>query len=335
SESSDEFEGKSPNRHNTFDITVEPVDEDVYEYLMEGHLPEGKVRDQDEQEVRDELVEQGMPKEEAENVDYIENGNVFLDMSRGVQYLNEVKELIHDAFSEIVEEGPLAAEPSIRLKVKIHDASLHEDAVHRGPAQVMPAIKDAITRGMLDGDAKLFEPKQIIRIDTPADQMGEAMNEVSNRRGDILDMDEEEDSAIIRAKVPVAEMFGFEADLKSATKGKGFYSLVDQVFEPLPGNLQQETMVEIRDEDRRPPLAVTMRRRLNGLLAAGIAGGILLLSIVPLTGSAGSGTSQLFIPGHVLAYFLLAGALLLYFAGTGSVPARTTSSQDAVIHDTP
>ncbi|MFB6167129.1 MAG: elongation factor EF-2, partial [Candidatus Nanohaloarchaea archaeon] len=247
SEASEEFEGRSPNRHNEFYLTVEPVEDDVYEYLMEGELPEGKVRDQDEQMVRDELAERGMDKEEAENVDYIAGGNLFLDMSRGVQYLNEVKELVHEAFQEIVDEGPLADEPSIRLKVKIHDASLHEDAVHRGPAQVIPAVKDAITRGMIDADAKLFEPKQVIRIDTPAGEMGGAMNEVSNRRGEILDMDEEEDSAVIKAKVPVAEMFGFEADLKSATKGKGFYSLVDQVFEPLPRNLQEETILEIRE----------------------------------------------------------------------------------------
>ncbi len=246
-EASDEFEGKSPNRHNKFYLTVEPLQEDVYEHLMEGELPEGRVRDQDEQEVRDALVEWGMDKDEAENADHIYKGNIFLDMSRGVQYLNEVRELVHDAFKEIVDEGPLADEPCIRLKVKIHDASLHEDAVHRGPAQVMPAVKESIVKGMLDGNATLYEPKQIIRIDTPADEMGGAMNEVSNRRGDILEMDEEEDSAIIKAKVPVAEMFGFEADLKSATAGKGFYSLIDQVFEPLPQNLQDETILDIRE----------------------------------------------------------------------------------------
>ncbi|MCJ7478756.1 MAG: elongation factor EF-2 [Candidatus Nanohaloarchaeota archaeon QJJ-7] len=246
-EASDEFEGKSPNRHNKFYLSVETLEEEVYENLMEGELPEGKVRTQDEQEVRDTLTEWGMDKEEAENADHIYKGNVFLDMSRGVQYLNEVKELVHDAFKELVDEGPLADEPSIRLKVKIHDASLHEDAVHRGPAQVMPAVKEAIVKGMLDGNARLYEPKQIIRIDTPSDEMGGAMTEVSNRRGDVLEMDDEEDSAVIKAKVPVAEMFGFEADLKSATQGKGFYSLIDQVFEPLPQNLQEETILEIRE----------------------------------------------------------------------------------------
>ncbi|MDY6761911.1 MAG: elongation factor EF-2 [Candidatus Nanohaloarchaea archaeon] len=246
-EASEEFEGKSPNRHNKFYLSVEPLEEEVYENLMESELPEGRVRDQDEQEVRDALTGWGMDKEEAENADHIYKGNVFLDMSRGVQYLNEVRELVHDSFKEIVDEGPLADEPCIRLKVKIHDASLHEDAVHRGPAQVMPAVKESIVKGMLDGDTTLYEPKQVIRIDTPSEEMGGAMNEVSNRRGDILEMDEEEDDSIIKAKIPVAEMFGFEADLKSATAGKGFYSLIDQVFEPLPQNLQEETILDIRE----------------------------------------------------------------------------------------
>ncbi len=246
-DASDEMMGKSPNRHNKFYMTVEPIENDVYEVLQEGDLPEGKVRSQDETDIRDILTEAGMDKDEAENVAYIANGNLFLDMTRGVQYLNEIEELLHEAFQEVVDEGPLSAEPCVRLKTKIHDASLHEDAVHRGPAQVIPAVKDALVRALLDGEAQLWEPKQILRIDTPSNEMGGAMGEVSNRRGEVLNMDDEGDSAIITAKVPVAEMFGFEADLKSATQGKGFYSLKDQVFEPLPRGMQEDVIMEIRE----------------------------------------------------------------------------------------
>jgi elongation factor 2 len=73
------------------------------------------------------------------------------------------------------------------------------------------------------------------------------MTEVNNRRGDIIDMDEEGDSAIIRCKLPVEELFGFEAALKSATNGKGFFSLIDIIFEPLMRDLQEEKILEIRE----------------------------------------------------------------------------------------
>lgn len=246
SEASPEREGISPNRHNRFKITVEPLEEGAYEVLDEEKLPEGKVRTQDEQDVRDTLTEADMDKEEAENVKDIYKNNLFLDMTRGIQYLHEIDELLLKAFHNVVDEGPLANESCTGLKVKIHDAKLHEDAIHRGPAQVIPAVRDAITQCMLAAGAKLLEPVQVIRIDCPSDQMGNAMTEVSNRRGKILNMEEKERNTVIHAKLPVGESFGFEADLKSATTGKGFYSLEDQVFEPLPSNLQEETILEIR-----------------------------------------------------------------------------------------
>ena len=77
--------------------------------------------------------------------------------------------------------------------------------------------------------------------------MGEAMTEVSNRRGDVINMEEEGGSSVIKCKLPVEELFGFEAALKSATNGKGFFSLIDILFEPLPRNLQEEKIMEIRE----------------------------------------------------------------------------------------
>ncbi len=100
--------------------------------------------------------------------------------------------------------------------------------------------------GILSADPTLLEPKQIIRIDVPTEVMGAAIKEIQNRRGQILDMREERGATIIRSKLPVSEMFGFNSDLKSATGGKGFYSLIDVVFERLPKNLQDQTVIKIR-----------------------------------------------------------------------------------------
>lgn len=246
------MEGKSPNRHNRFYLSVEPLEKDVYNLLVKGELRDGKVRIQDREIVRKKLIENGMSKEEAFNVKDIYGHNLYLDMTKGIQYLNEVEEMIIDAFHSIVDEGPLAKEPCIAMKVKLLDAKLHEDAIHRGPAQVIPAVRFSIKNAMLEAQALIIEPKQIIRIDAPSDVIGGAIKEVSNRRGQILDMEESEGYSTIKAKVPVAEIFGFEAALKGSTGGKGFYSLIDQVFEPLPENMQEKVILEIRKRKGMP-----------------------------------------------------------------------------------
>jgi len=76
--------------------------------------------------------------------------------------------------------------------------------------------------------------------------MGNALREIQNRRGKILDMSEERGASVIQAKLPVSEMFGFDSSLKSATGGKGFYSLMDVVFEKLPKEMQDQTIIKIR-----------------------------------------------------------------------------------------
>jgi len=133
------------------------------------------------------------------------------------------------------------------MKIKITDVKLHEDAIHRGPAQVLPAVSDAIKEAVMRAKPTLLEPIQTIRVDVPDDLMSNAMNQVQNRRGQVLDVKTEMGAAIVQAKMPVAEMFGFEGQLKSATGGKGFYSLVDVSFEKIPEDLKMPVIQRIRE----------------------------------------------------------------------------------------
>ena len=73
------------------------------------------------------------------------------------------------------------------------------------------------------------------------------MSLVQNRRGQVIDTQMELGAGIVKAKLPVAEMFGFEAQLKSATGGKGFYSLIDVTFERIPEELKMPTIMKIRE----------------------------------------------------------------------------------------
>ncbi len=243
---SQEFEGKTPNKHNKFYLKVAPVSDEVRQVLTSGEVPEGKIRKQDQLKVTNALADAGYDRDEAKKIVAIQNGNILVNLTRGIVQLNEVIELIIQSFKEVCSEGPLASEPTFGLKVMLMDAKLHEDAIHRGPAQVLPAVKTALKNSMLDGKASLFEPKQILRIDGPQETMGNIVKEVQNRRGQIMNMEEEQGMSIITAKLPVAQMFGFEAGIKSATGGRGFQSLIDIVYEKLPSDLQDKTVLSIR-----------------------------------------------------------------------------------------
>jgi len=241
-----EIEGKSPNKHNKFYIIVEPVEKSVLEAMNRGDIPTDIELKKKNLELQNKLVKFGLDPEQAKNVKLIYRKNFLIDMTRGIQFLGEAMEMIKEGFRNIMDEGPLCREPCVGVKVVLVDAELHEDPVHRGPGQIIPAIRYAIRTAMLDADPVLLEPIQIIRIDAPSEVMGGALKEVQGRRGKILDMREERGAAIIEAKLPVSEMFGFNSALKSATGGKGFYSLIDVIFERIPRELQDQTVLKVR-----------------------------------------------------------------------------------------
>ncbi|MFH0986896.1 MAG: elongation factor EF-2 [Candidatus Micrarchaeota archaeon] len=241
---SPEVEGKSPNKHNKFRFTIEPMSDEMYAGIKEGVIPEGKVKEM--RVMSEKLRTVGMDKEESKKVWEIVNGNMFVDVTKGVQYLNEVKELVLQAFEEAINDGPLAREKTTKLMVKLTDISLHEDAVHRGPAQVIPAVKRAILAGMLLTDYALMEPKQKLFINVPQEYMGAVTNDVQGRRGQILEMNQDEDLLTIVSKVPVSEMFGFAAGIRSATQGRALWTTEYLGYERLPKTLQTEVIKRIR-----------------------------------------------------------------------------------------
>ncbi|MCA9487138.1 MAG: elongation factor EF-2 [Nanoarchaeota archaeon] len=240
-----EVEGKSPNKHNKFYMTVEPLEASVAEAIANGDIHEGRVKKKD-RAYWDLLTDKGLDKDESERVKDIYQGNMFIDMTRGIVALNEVIELVLDSFEEVMRGGPLAREGCVKLKVKLNDVSLHEDSIHRGPGQVYPAVRDGLKEAITGASAVLFEPVQILQVDCPQDQMGNVSSVIQNRRGQVLDMVIDEDNMTIIAKIPVAETFGLSGDLRSATGGRGSFFVKAQTFEQLPRELQDNIIRNIR-----------------------------------------------------------------------------------------
>jgi len=242
---SPEVEGKSPNKHNKFYITVEPLESSVYKALSEGEVNNQRVKKKNK-ELWDQLIKFGLNKEEARGVSDVYDGNILLDMTKGVVHIKEVIEMVMTGFEDIMRSGPVAREPCAAIKIKLNDCKLHEDSIHRGPGQVIPAIRQGIKEAILQADYAILEPVQTIRIDAPAKYMGGCSKLIQSRRGRLLDMQQEGNNVVIKAKLPVAEMFGFTSDLRSETEGRGYWSLVDSRYERLPRELQDQVIKQIR-----------------------------------------------------------------------------------------
>lgn len=238
-----EAEGKSPNKHNKIYAYVEPLEPHVRELIRNGDIPEGRLKKKD-LAIRDSLVDAGYDNDTALSLKAVYKGNIFMDETKGIVQIGEVMELLLDGFEQVMDGGPLAREPCFGIKVILTDLKLHEDAIHRGPAQMYPAVRECIKTSMMGAGPSMFEPVQTHLIEAPVEFMGDLTRLVMNKRGQVLDI-QEGAQVVIKAKLPVAEMLGWSSDLRSATGGRGTSSLSDQVFEKLPNELQDKVIRQI------------------------------------------------------------------------------------------
>jgi elongation factor 2 len=239
-------EGKSPNKHNKFQISVEPLEDGVYEIVHSGEISEGRRKGRSK-DIWQQLADVGMDKEEARRIIDIYHGNVMLDMTRGVQHLDEVMELLLDGFEQVMDNGPLAKEPMMKVKIMLEDVTLHEDAIHRGPAQIYPAVKNPIYACILKAKPTILEPIQNVWVDVPQEYMGSVTRELQRRRGIVSNMTQKDELMTIEARAPVAESFGFAGDIRSAIEGHALWSVENAGFNRLPTELQPKVISQIRD----------------------------------------------------------------------------------------
>ncbi len=239
-------EGKSPNKHNLFWIEVEPLEDSVYEAIKKREINEGRIKKKDEA-LFNKLLELGIPREDAHCYKAIYKDCAFLDKTRGEVHLGEVIDMVMDGIQQVINAGVLAREPCAKLKIQLVDLKLHEDAIHRGPAQIYPAVRDSIRMSIHSAAPALLEPIQTLIVDGPLDHMGELTKLMQGKRGQIINIEQSAGFVEIKVKLPVSEMLGLASDVRSATEGRGNFSMVDQSFEKVPVNLQPEVVKRIRD----------------------------------------------------------------------------------------
>ncbi|MFH1425455.1 MAG: elongation factor EF-2 [archaeon] len=240
------IEVRTPNGHNILFFSIEPLEEEVFDAIKSGELPEERMKKRAEL-VWAKLSEIGVSNDEARQYREIYKGNVFEDRTRGVVLLGEILDSIMDGWRLIVDGGPLSKEPLMKTKIILHDIKIHVDHMHRGPAQVYPAVRHGVHDAMKQAGAAMLEPVQTHRIEAPIEFMGAVTSLVSAKRGELVDVRQEGGSTVIEARIPVSEMIGWSNDLRSSTEGRGISSLMDQKFQKMPIALQPEVIRKIRN----------------------------------------------------------------------------------------
>ena len=258
-------EAKAPNKQNIFCIEVEPLDECILNALDEGILDESyfkkelidegiffKKGEYDEIKINNDimpkkLIELGMDDDEANCVWSIYKKNMFLNMSHDVQYLDESRCILLKGFMEVIDEGPLASEEVNGLKFKLLNAELHDNPIHRGPAEIIPPIKNAMNASIMLANPCLLEPIQTVFIKTRIKYFEDCIHEVQNRGGFIVRQEFYGDFFEIEIELPANKMFGFLDNIDLIIDENGVaYPIKIAGFKRIPYNSPDSSVREIR-----------------------------------------------------------------------------------------
>ena len=149
---------------------------------------------------------------------------------------------IDKGIQEALNTGVIAGFPVLDVKVTLFDGSYHEVDSSEAAFKIAGsmAIKDALKKS----DPILLEPCMAVEVETPEQYMGDVMGNLSGRRGKIEGMDDRAGSKVIRAKVPLGEMFGYATDLRSQTQGRASYTMQFDSYEPAPKSVVDEVMAK-------------------------------------------------------------------------------------------
>ena len=235
--------GKSPNKHSKLWVTMEKLPEEVIEAIRVGKISEMHTRE-DRQKT---LKAFGWETDDARNAVSIEGNNILVNRIKGRQYVDEIMDHVKSGFREAVTTSVLAKEPAYGLKVNLEDVTVHEDPVHRGPAQILPMTWRPIWCTFLLSDPKLLEPLISLECKVPNSFVSNIIAIVQKRRGRILDMTNDEDMMIVKAELPVAESFGIAEELRSSTEGRAFWATQFSRWAPVPEQMQAEVIAKIRE----------------------------------------------------------------------------------------
>uniref|UniRef100_A0A8C1X5F0 Eukaryotic translation elongation factor 2, like 2 n=1 Tax=Cyprinus carpio TaxID=7962 RepID=A0A8C1X5F0_CYPCA len=251
---------KSPNKHNRL-------------YMKSRPFPDGLAEDIDKGDVtaRQELKQRARYLAEKYEWEVAEarkiwcfgpdgtGPNILVDITKGVQYLNEIKDSVVAGFQWATKEGALCEENMRAVRFDIHDVTLHADAIHRGGGQIIPTARRVLYASVLTAQPRLMEPIYLVEIQCPEQVVGGIYGVLNRKRGHVFEESQVAGTPIfvVKAYLPVNESFGFTADLRSNTGGQAFPQCVFNHWQILPGDPY--------DVNSKPSQIVAETRKRKGL----------------------------------------------------------------------
>jgi len=231
----------SPNKHNRLYVKAEPLSEQ-----LSLDIEAGKVSSKDDPKSRGRLLaeEHGWDPTDARKIwcfgPETTGANLLVDVTKGVQYLNEIKDSFVGAFQWATKEGVLCEENMRGIRFNVLDVTLHADAIHRGGGQIIPTARRVLYAAALTAGPTLMEPIYLVEIQTPDHAMGGIYGVLNRRRGHVIAEDRRIGTPLynVKAYLPVLESFGFTADLRSNTAGQAFPQCVFDHWETLKGTVE-------------------------------------------------------------------------------------------------
>ena len=234
---------KSPNKHNKLFMRIEPLGEEIIELIKNGHIHE----DLDKKQMAKILREKGWSADEAKSVAAVDvSGNILLDQTKGVQFIQESLDSIRSGFDDVIHSGPLAHETLRGVKFVLHHFVPHEDPAHRGLAQLMPATRRAMLGSMLLADPALLEPILGMEIKCPQEQIGTVAGILSGKRGKLLNVEQKGVITIIQGEVPASETFDLSEVMRGGTAGKALWNTYFKNWQIVPQSIFKTLLNETR-----------------------------------------------------------------------------------------
>lgn len=234
---------KSPNKLNRLYMKASPLPDGLSEDIENGKvtpLSDPKVRraylqDKYDFEAKDAAKIWTFGPEST-------GANLLIDVTKGAQYLNQIKDSCAAGFQWATKEGVLCNENMRGVRFDLHDVSTHSDAAHRSGGQIIPTMRRVLFSSFLTAEPRLQEPVYLCEIQCTKAVVGRVYGVLSRRRCVIL-----EESLvvgtpmyIIKAHLPVSESFGFNGDLRGCSGGQAFPQCTFSHWQEMPGNPLQE-----------------------------------------------------------------------------------------------
>ncbi|KAI8617455.1 P-loop containing nucleoside triphosphate hydrolase protein [Chytriomyces sp. MP71] len=255
---------KSPNKHNRIFMKALPMSEELADAIEAG-----KVNPKDDFKIRARILADEFEWDvtDARKIwcfgPETTGANTLVDVTKGVQYLNEIKDSCVSGFQWATKEGCLMDENMRSIRFNILDVVLHADAIHRGGGQVIPTARRVCFASFLKAAPAIQEPVYLVEIQCPETAIGGIFTVLNRRRGVLIGQEQKSGTPLfqVRAYLPVMESFGFTGDLRAATGGQAFPQCVFDHWQSMQtdvlekGSKTQEIVLNVR---KRKGLKVEM-----------------------------------------------------------------------------